>query len=69
MQENGRLTYSIKQNKIEVDKDIQKQKQRLEMIENYAGKAGHGKIEIAGVTLEPADVAKLNNILEGNYKI
>jgi hypothetical protein len=36
------------------------------MVDIYAG---HGKIEIAGVELEPNDVYKLNKILDGEYKI
>ena len=60
----------MRHNRLEVDKDIQKQKQRKEMVELYGGlPKGHGSIEIAGVTLEPQDVAKLSSILEGDYKV
>ena len=59
----------MKQNRFEVDKEVQKQKQRQEMIELYGGKKGHGQIEIAGVTLESNDVDKLNSIIDGQYKI
>lgn len=55
----------MKQNRLEVDKEMSKQKQRKEMIELYGGKQGHGRIEIAGVALEQEDVKKLSNILEG----
>ena len=67
--ENGRSNYSMKQNRFEVDQEVQKQKQRKEMIDLYAGKKGHGQIEIAGVQLEQNDVAKLNSIIDGQYNI
>ena len=64
-QESGRSTYSIKQNRFEVDKDLQKQKMRKERNEVYSGTKGYGQIQIAGVMLEPADVQNLNRILDG----
>jgi hypothetical protein len=30
---------------------------------------GHGKIEIAGVVLQPDDVMKLNKIIDGQYQV
>lgn len=39
------------------------------MVDIYAGPRTHGKIEIAGVQLEPNDVVKLNKILDGEYQL
>ena len=44
------------------------------MIKTYGGdqeqfSMGHGKIEIAGVVLQPDDVMKLNKIIDGQYQV
>ena len=49
------------QNRVE----IERHQKRKELIEVYQGRQQNAKIEIAGVSLEPKDVARLNEILDG----
>lgn len=58
----------MKQNQVEVD--LMNDKKKLRMMKTYGADQehipmGHGKIEIAGVVLQPDDVMKLNKIIDG----
>lgn len=60
----GRKTYSISQNEEVITRKKSPTKYNAPTSGNFVPNS-HGQIEIAGVTLEPADVAKLSNILNG----
>jgi hypothetical protein len=61
----GRKTYSMSQNEEVINRKTSPVKVNAPASGNLVPNS-HGQIEIAGVTLEPADVAKLSNILNGH---
>lgn len=56
-------------NRVELESKQVAPQRTLDPTDQEALPQGHGRIEIAGVVLEPEDVTKLNSILEGNYSL